>query len=107
MPNKTDLNFFMPSNEKEIMRRRRMAEMMAQAVPQSDPNRMVSGLVVPISPWEALAGGISKGISSYQNKKADDLEAEDNAKKQKVYVEIVDAGLYSLGWVTKIEEIKD
>lgn len=28
-------------------------------------------------------------------------------EKQKVYVEIVDAGLYSLGWVTKIEEIKE
>ncbi len=28
-------------------------------------------------------------------------------ENQKVYVEIVDAGLYSLGWVTKIEEIKE
>ena len=28
-------------------------------------------------------------------------------EKQKVYVEIVDAGLYSLGWVTKIEEVEE
>ena len=28
-------------------------------------------------------------------------------EKQKVYVEIVDASLYGLGWVTKIEEIEE
>ncbi len=28
-------------------------------------------------------------------------------EKQKVYVEIVDADLYSLGWVTKIEEVEE
>ena len=28
-------------------------------------------------------------------------------EKQKVYVEIVDADLYGLGWVTKIESIKN
>lgn len=27
--------------------------------------------------------------------------------KQKVYVEIVDACVYNMGWVTKIEEIKE
>ena len=27
-------------------------------------------------------------------------------EKQKVYVEIVDAGLYGLGWVTKIDEVE-
>lgn len=27
--------------------------------------------------------------------------------KQKAYVEIVDADLYNMGWVTKIEEIKE
>ena len=28
-------------------------------------------------------------------------------EKQKVYVEIVDASAYNMGWVTKIEEIKE
>lgn len=28
-------------------------------------------------------------------------------EKQKVYVEIVDADLYSLSWVTKIEEVEE
>jgi len=28
-------------------------------------------------------------------------------EKQKVYVEIVDAGVYNIGWVTKIEEIEE
>lgn len=28
-------------------------------------------------------------------------------EKQKVYVEIVDASVYNIGWVTKIEEIKE
>ena len=28
-------------------------------------------------------------------------------EKQKVYVEIVDASVYNMGWVTKIEEIKE
>ncbi len=28
-------------------------------------------------------------------------------EKQKVYVEIVDADLYGLGWVTKIEEVAE
>lgn len=28
-------------------------------------------------------------------------------EKQKVYVEIVDASVYNMGWVTKIKEIKE
>ena len=28
-------------------------------------------------------------------------------EKQKVYVEIVDASVYNMGWVTKIEEIEE
>lgn len=28
-------------------------------------------------------------------------------EKQKVYVEIVDASVYNIGWVTKIEEIEE
>ena len=28
-------------------------------------------------------------------------------EKQKVYVEIADASVYNMGWVTKIEEIKE
>ena len=34
-------------------------------------------------------------------------KVKNTLERQKVYVEIVDADLYSLGWVTKIEEVEE
>ncbi len=87
MTKKTDISFFAGDNSAEIKRRRALAEMMAQATPEMNPAQMAGNLVVPVSPFAALAGGISQGVQSYQNTKANNLEAEDTAKKQALYAQ--------------------
>lgn len=50
---------------------------------------------------ELYIDGLKDTYTTERNKIKNTLE------KQKVYVEIVDVGLYGLGWTTKIEEIKE
>ncbi len=76
-----DLGTFSPNAEKEIARKRRMAEILMQQG-QMNPTQMAGGLVVPISPLEALSKGFSTAYGHYQQGKADSAEQDLEARRQ-------------------------
>lgn len=77
------VQFFDPTQEAEIKRRRKMAEaLQAQAAPQQ--TQVVSGYAVPQSGLEALAKGLSGGYGAYQGARADSMEEDLAASRQKM-----------------------
>jgi len=85
------VQFFDPTQEAEIKRRRKMAEMLqAQAAPSQ--TQVVSGYAVPQSGLEALAKGLSGGYGAYQGARADSMEEDLAASRQKIYAEALGAG---------------
>lgn len=75
------VQFFAPSNEAEIKRRRMMAEQLrAHQIPMQ--TQVVSGVAVPNSPWAGLAGALSQGIAGYQEGKANEIEQKDTEQRQ-------------------------
>jgi len=74
------VQFFDPTQEAEIKRRRRIAEQLqAQGAPRQ--TEMVSGFAVPQSGLEQLARGLSSGVGAYQAATADTKE-QDLAKQR-------------------------
>lgn len=75
-----NVSFFDPSQEQEIKRRRRMAAALQK---NSGPKttEMVSGFAVPQSGLEQLVRGLSGGLGSYQDARADTGE-QDLAKSR-------------------------
>lgn len=71
----TTATMFDPTQEANIKRRRRMAEILQQ---QGAPKQteIVSGYAVPQSGMEQLARALSGGIGAYQNARADTQEQE-------------------------------
>lgn len=77
------VQFYDPTQEAEIKRRRRMAEMLQQ---QGQPRQteVVSGYAVPQSGLEHLVRGLSTGIGAYQGARADTMEQEQARQKQQL-----------------------
>lgn len=74
------VQFFDPTQEQEIKRRRRMAEML-QAQAQPRQTEVVSGYAVPQSGLEGLAKALAGGYGAYQSARANTME-EDLAKQR-------------------------
>jgi len=80
------VQFFDPTQEAEIKRRRKMAEaLQAQAAPSQ--TQMVGNYAVPQSGLEALAKGLSGGYGAYQGARADSMEEDLAASRQKLMAE--------------------
>lgn len=77
------VQFYDPTQEAEIKRRRRMAEMLQQ---QGQPRQteVVSGYAVPQSGLEHLVRGLSTGIGAYQGARADVMEQEQARQRQEL-----------------------
>lgn len=75
------VQFFDPTQEAEIKRRRRMAEMLQQQG-QARPTEVVSGYAVPQSGLEGLARGLAGFAGGYEASKADTQEAEMAKQRQ-------------------------
>lgn len=77
------VQFYDPTQEAEIKRRRRMAEML-QMQGQPSQTQVVSGYAVPQSGLEQLVRGLSTGIGAYQGARADVMEQEQAKQKQQL-----------------------
>ena len=77
------VQFFDPTQEQEIKRRRRMAEALQK---ESGPKKteMVGGYAVQQSGLEQLARGLSGGLGAYQGAQADNAEKELATQKQQL-----------------------
>lgn len=75
--------FFDPTQEAEIKRRRRLAEQL-QAQSRPKQTEVVSGYAVPQSGLEQLARGLSGGIGAYQAATADTKEQELAKQRQEL-----------------------
>jgi len=76
-----DLGSFSPNAEKEIARKRRMAEILMQQG-QMQGTQMAGNLAVPQSPIEHLMRGLQTGMGYYQQGKADSAEQDLEARRQ-------------------------
>jgi len=85
----TNVSNFDPTQEAEIKRRRRIAEMLQK---QSAPKQteMVSGFAVPQSGLEQLARGLSGGLGAYQDAKADTQEQELVKSRQELMAKAIE-----------------
>lgn len=77
---------FDPTQEVEIKRRRKMAEMLQQQG-QARPTEVVGGYAVPQSGFEGLARGLAGFAGGYQGAEADTQEKELASQRQKLMVE--------------------
>jgi len=82
------VEFFKPQTGSEIKRRQMLAEQLrTQSAPRK--TEMVSGIVLPESPLNALADVIGSGVASYQDKKALDLETQDVEDRRKFLADAI------------------
>lgn len=77
------VQFYDPTQEAEIKRRRKMAEML-QMQGQPSQTQVVSGYAVPQSGLEQLVRGLSTGIGAYQGARADVMEQEQAKQRQEL-----------------------
>lgn len=77
------VQFFAPENEAEIKRRRLMAEQLRAQSQIPRETQMVSGVAVPMSPLQGLAGALGQGIAGYQEGKIAEVEKADTEQRQK------------------------
>ena len=83
------VQFFDPTQEQEIKRRRKMAEMlMQQGAPK--PTEIVGGYAVPQSGLGQLARGLSGAVGSYQSATADTKEQELAKSRQELLAKAVE-----------------
>jgi len=83
--------FFDPTQEVEIKRRRRMADMlMKQGAPKQ--TEIVGGYAVPQSGLEQLARGLSGAVGSYQAATADTKEQELAQRRQELLAKALESG---------------
>ncbi len=82
------VQFYDPTQEAEIKRRRRMDEMLQQQG-QSRPTEVVSGYAVPQSGFEGLARGLAGFAGGYEGAKADQQEAQLEQTRAKRMAEIM------------------
>jgi hypothetical protein len=85
------VQFYDPTQEAEIKRRRRMAEML-QMQGQSRPTEVVSGYAVPQSGFEGLARGLAGFAGGYEGAKADMMEQEQAKQRQQLADALMKAG---------------
>jgi hypothetical protein len=85
------VQFYDPTQEAEIKRRRRMAEMLQQQG-QSRPTEVVSGYAVPQSGFEGLARGLAGFAGGYEGAKADMMEQEQAKQRQQLADALIKAG---------------
>lgn len=83
------VQFFDPTQESEIKRRRRLAEMLQQ---QGAPKatEVVSGYAVPQSNFEQLARGLSGAVGNYQAASADAKEQELIKSRQELMAKAIE-----------------
>jgi hypothetical protein len=86
-----DTSFYQKNNSKEVARRRKMAQALAQQGQQNSGTEVVSGYAVPKSPLEGLAKGLATGIGAYQDRKADSMEVEMDKKRAELMAQAVGA----------------
>jgi hypothetical protein len=77
------VQFFVPENEAEIKRRRLMAEQLRAQSQIPRETQIVSGVAVPISPLQGLAGALGQGLAGYQEGKIAEVEKADTEQRQK------------------------
>lgn len=89
VPRETSGGFFDPKQDAEAKRRRRLAQQMMKAGEQPTSTEMVSGMAVKQSPLAALARAVQTGIGSYQENRADQIDAEAAKRRQEMIAQAV------------------
>lgn len=78
-----EVSFFDPKAESEAKRKKVLAELLVKQGNQPVKNEMAGGMTVERSPWENINQGAQKYMGEYQMGKADDMQAELDANRQK------------------------
>jgi hypothetical protein len=76
------VQFFAPQNESEVKRRRMMADQLRATSQMPQQTQMVSGVAVPMSPWQGLASALGQGVAGYQEGKINEIEKRDVEQRQ-------------------------
>lgn len=79
--------FFDPTSEAEAKRRRKYAETLQASAKMPDSSEMVSGIVVKRSPLELLAKAVQGGMGAYQERKADEMDAATQQRRQQMWAQ--------------------
>lgn len=84
-----DVSFYNPAQELEVKRRRRMAEALMKRGEQPTGTEVVSGVAVRQSPLAALARAIQGGMGEYEDRQADQMDANILSNRQKMMADAI------------------